>query len=252
MSKPMARRISLNAALLASFSSLYMVILKMLPGIPAFGFPGVKIEIATALSPVYGLVLGHALAPSSIFLGTIMAMLLLPGKYSIFSYVSIFAAPLGSLASSLVFDRGSLLRVPKWLYSMAMYTALLVCWFATDVGRIAALFTAPYFATMLLVVFSSLMLKLSGGRAMLLIVLRVLAGCAAGIFADHLYGSLAAIIVFRYMLHSFEPSALAGVYLAAIPVALAERGFMILFSSIIAFNLYLALRKSRYLRVRVV
>jgi len=242
----------LDAALLASFSSLYMVVLKMLPGIPAFGFPGVKIEVAAALSPVYGLVLGYVIAPSSIFLGTLMAMLLLPGKYSIFNYVTMFAAPLGSLASSLVFDRGKLLGLPKCFYSIMVYAALLTCWFATDVGRLASIFTAPYFLAIFLIIFSSSAIKLSRSKTIFPVFLRILAGCVAGIFADHLYGSLAAIMVFRYMLHSFGPGTLAGVYLAAFPIAIVERSFMILFSLIITFNLYLALRKSRYLRVRVI
>jgi len=251
MSEKFVKKISLDAALLASFSSLYMVILKMLPGIPAFGIPGAKIEIAVALSPIYGLLLGHILAPSSIFLGTLMAMLLLPGKYTVFSYVTMFAAPLGALASSLVFDRGRAFKLPKWIYSIIIYLILLSFWFATDVGRLAAFFTIPYFAAMALTAFSGIASFMKRGK-LPAVALRILAGCVMGIFADHLYGGLGAIIVFRYLLGAFAPEALAGVYLAAIPIVLVERGFMTGFSFIVALNLYLALRKSRYLRVRVV
>lgn len=240
------KRISLDAALLASFSALYMVVLKMLPGIPAFGIPGVKIEIAVALSPIYGLLLGHILAPSSIFLGTLMAMLIFPGKYTVFSYVTMFAAPLGALASSLIFDRRKALRLPKWIYSLMIYAVLLSAWFTTDVGKLAAIFTIPYFDVIAFIVVSGMVNSAKMGP------LRILAGCAAGIFADHLYGSLGAIIVFRYLAGAFTPEALVAIYLTAIPIVLIERGFMIAFSFIVALNLYLALRKSRYLRVRVI
>lgn len=249
--KRIVKRISLDAALLASFSSLYMVILKMLPGIPAFGIPGAKIEIAVALSPIYGLLLGHILAPSSILLGTLMAMFLLPGKYTAFSYVTMFAAPLGALASSLVFDRGKIFKLPKWIYSIIIYLILLGFWFATDVGRLAALFTIPYFAAMSLTAFSGIT-SFSKRERLSAVALRILAGCVTGIFADHLYGSLGAIIVFRYLLAAFAPEALAGVYLAAIPIALIERGLMAGFSFVVALNLYLALKESKYLRVKVV
>ena len=44
------RKLSLDVALLASFAALYAVVLKLLPGIPAYGFPGAKIKVAVVLS----------------------------------------------------------------------------------------------------------------------------------------------------------------------------------------------------------
>lgn len=243
------RRLSLDVALLASFSSLYMVVLKMLPGIPAIGLPDVKIEIAAALSPIYGLILGHVLGPASLMIGTLMAMTLLPGKYTMFNYVLIFAAPLGALASSLTLDRRMLLGVPKWLYVVGVYSVMLVLWFMTDVGKLAAIFTVYYVAAVALVIASGIFRPLSERISQS--AFRILAGCVSGIFADHFYGSLAAIIVFRYMLKSLEPEVMATWYLAAIPVIGVERGIMIAFSFIVAFNLYLLLRGLRYLRVKV-
>ncbi|MEM2187732.1 MAG: hypothetical protein QW330_00990, partial [Nitrososphaerota archaeon] len=242
------RKLSLDVALLASFSALYMVVLKILPGIPAIGFPGVKIEIAIALSPIYGLILGHVLGPASLLIGTLMAMTLLPGKYTLFNYVTIFAAPLGALTSSLTFDRGRLLGIPKWVYAAGIYGVMLAFWYATDVGRLTAIFTIYYLAAVALVLASGILG--SGGRIGRS-ALRILAGSASGVFADHLYGSLAAIIVFRYVLGSLEPEAMAAWYLAAIPVVGVERGIMIIFSFAVALNLYLLLRGSRYLRVRM-
>jgi len=244
-----ARRLSLDVALLASFSALYMVVLKMLPGIPAIGFPSVKIEIAIALSPIYGLILGHVLGPASLLLGTIMAMTLLPGKYTLFSYVTIFAAPLSALVSSFVIDRERLLGVSKWVYAAGIYGVMLAIWYATDVGRLTTIFTTYYIASMALMLASGLLSQT--GSWVRRSMFRIFAGCFSGIFADHLYGSLAAIMVFRYALNSFKPEAMAAWYLAAIPAVALERGLMIIFSFIVAFNLYLLLRRSRYLRVRV-
>lgn len=168
-----------------------------------------------------------------------------------FSYVTVFAAPLGALVSSLVFDRERAFKLPKWIYSIIIYVILLLFWFATDVGRLAAFFTAPYFIAIALTAFSGIASFARRGR-LPATALQILAGCVMGLFADHLYGSLAAIIVFRYLLDIFAPEALAGVYLAAIPIVLIERGLMTGFSFAAALNLYLTLRKSRYLRVRVV
>lgn len=243
------RKLSLDIALLASFSSLYMVVLKLLPGIPALGFSGVKIEIAVALSPIYGLVLGHVLGPASLLIGTLMAMTILPGRYTLFSYVTMFAAPLGALSSSLVFDRGRVLGLPKWIYAIGIYGLMLACWYATDVGRLAAVFTLFYVAVMALTAIGGTLGTSRGGARWRW--LKILAGCASGIFADHLYGSLAAIIVFRYLLGSFDPEAMAALYLAAIPLVGVERGLMLIFAFAVALNLYLLLGESRYLRVRV-
>lgn len=248
--KRIAKRISLNVALLAGFSSFYVVALKMLPGIPAIGLD-VKIKIAVALSPIYGLVLGPILGPSSLILGTIMKMAIFPGEYGLFDYVTVFAAPLGALVSSLIFDARKFYGFPRWIYAATIYAILLTMWFMTDVGRLAAPYVIPYFASVALMVFNGVV-GLGWGGSMRSTVLRIFSGCFAGIFADHLYGSLSAIIIFRYLLSSFLPEALALIYLSAIPIFLIERGLMVAFSFIVAVNLYRVLKKSDYLRVKVV
>lgn len=246
------RKLSLDVALLASFAALYAVVLKLLPGIPAYGFPGAKIKVAVVLSPIYGFVLGQALAPSSILLGTILAMLIAPSKYTAFSLATVFCAPLGALSAALVFDKRRILGAPKWIYSLAIYLALYAAWILTDVGRGALLYTAPYAVVMGLLIADGAARRSSAERhGRILTMLHLLAGSAAGIFADHFLGSLEAIVVFRYLLESVKPDALTAVYLAAIPVVLVERGLMLLLSLIIVLNLYLVIGKSRYIRVKV-
>lgn len=246
------KRLSLNTALLASFSALYAVILKLLPGIPAYGFPGVKIQIAATISPIYGVILGEVIGPSSILLGTLLAMFLMPSKYTLFSFFTIFCAPLGALVTALTLDKGTLWKLSKWIYSLAIYLALLCAWILTDVGRAAIIYTAPYLAVIILISLKGIFLdKIAFRRKLPLILLSLFIGAAAGIFADHFLGSLEGIIVFRYLLEAIEPGALAAIYLAAIPIVLIERGLMIIVAFIILMNLYLVIRRSSYVKIKL-
>jgi len=246
------KKLSLDTALLASFSALYAVILKILPGIPAYGFPGVKIQIAVALAPIYGFILGEVIGPISILLGTLLAMLLMPSKYTLFNFFTIFGAPLGALITALTLDRKTSWKLSKWVYSIAIYLLLFCAWVLTDVGRSAVLYTAPYVIVIFAVLLKGMLLdKIASRRKISSIILSLLIGSASGILADHFLGSLEAIIVFRYLLESVDPGALAAMYLAAIPIILIERGLMILMSFIIMTNLYFVIGRSSYVKVRL-
>ncbi|RLE68671.1 MAG: hypothetical protein DRJ45_07660 [Thermoprotei archaeon] len=246
------KKLSLNTGLLAGFSALYAVVLKILPGIPAYGFLGVKIQIAVVMAPIYGFILGEILGPAAILLGTLLAMLLIPSKYTVFSFFTILCAPLGALATALTLDRRTLWRLPKWIYSILIYLTLLSAWMVTDVGRATILYTAPYFTIMALIFLKGAFLdKINFRRKLLSITPSLVIGAAAGIFADHFLGSLEGIIVFRYLLEAVDPETLATFYLAAIPLVLVERGLMILTAFIILINLYLVIGRSSYVKIKL-
>ena len=246
------RRLSLETALLACFSALYAVILKLLPGIPAYGFPGAKIQIAVALSPVYGYVLGGALGSASTLLGTLLAVFLIPSKYSVFSLATIPCAALGALTSALTLDRGKILGISKWLYSILIYLILLSAWVATDVGRATLPYVIPHIGAVVLILLKGAFLdKIKFRRRILAVTPKLFIAALAGILADHLLGSLEGIIVFRYVLAAASPESLTAIYLAAIPIALVERGIMIAASFVILINLYLAVGRSGYVRIKL-
>jgi len=247
-----SRTISLETALLASFSALYAVILKLLPGIPAYGFPGVKIQIAITLAPIYGFILGGVIGPISILLGTLLAMFVIPSRYTIFDFFTIACAPLGALTTALTLDKRALWGLPRWAYSIIIYLLLFSAWISTDAGRYAILFTAPYAAAALAVLLKGVILdRIQAGRRILLTAPALLIGSASGILADHFLGSLEAIIVFRYLLGAIDSKALSAMYLAAMPIVLVERGLMILASFIMMVNLHLVIGRSSYVKVRL-
>ncbi|MCX8171599.1 MAG: ECF transporter S component [Candidatus Bathyarchaeota archaeon] len=72
---------SKNIALTAVFASLYYV-MSYLPGIPAIGVPGVRIQLEACMASVFGLILGPYLGALATFLGVLVAWALPPGSMS--------------------------------------------------------------------------------------------------------------------------------------------------------------------------
>ena len=238
----------------AAFASLYMIALKFIKGIPVYGIPGAKIKLAVSLSPVYGLVLGPLLGPISILIGTLIAMFMFPSSYNLFSIATIFCAPLGALVSSLILDKRKIFRLPAWAYSLSIYIMLFTAWFMTDVGRKAYIFTVPYALAVVIMIISVIARdsQWHANHERAFTLLYILASSVSGILADHFLGSIEAIIIFRYILARANPSDLAKIYLAAMPLVVTERSFMILIAFILELNLYLALKHTKYLLTEVI
>ena len=181
-------------------------------------------------------------------------MFMFPSSYNLFSIATIFCAPLGALVSSLILDKRKIFRLPAWAYSLSIYIMLFTAWFMTDVGRKAYIFTVPYALAVVIMIISVIARdsQWHANHERAFTLLYILASSVSGILADHFLGSIEAIIIFRYILARANPSDLAKIYLAAMPLAVTERSFMILIAFILELNLYLALKHTKYLLTEVI
>lgn len=66
------RRLTINTALVASFSAIYIVF-RSLPTYPMLGIPGATFKAGDMVAPLFGILLGPILGPLSIAIGTFVA-----------------------------------------------------------------------------------------------------------------------------------------------------------------------------------
>ena len=71
-----------SISLTAIFAALYYV-MSYLPGIPAIGVPGVKIQLEACMASVFGLILGPYLGALATLVGVFVAWALPPGSMSV-------------------------------------------------------------------------------------------------------------------------------------------------------------------------
>jgi len=110
------------AAYTAVGAAIYYMLL-FLPGIPIIGTPA-KMEIAAALSPVFGVLLGPVAGFGAVLIGNVLKFLTTP---SIYSLPFIPAAPLSAFAAGVLTER-------KWRVPAVIMVAMLI----------AALFAPPF------------------------------------------------------------------------------------------------------------
>lgn len=228
-----------GVALLACLTALYVAVALVLPGIPVIGATQGKISLSATLAPIYGFMLGPYFGAIVVLFANFVAWVIPPsglfGMFTIFSPVlSAFVA--GGLTEK---SRG-------WILGAVSLTLLILAWYSTWVGQ-----AAPYVALLHLsglVVILLLRRRLADwfwdGKELLCVSIPL---CSyAGFMADHMFGSLAFIVLAPMIM----PEALSGlpvIFMGAIPVTIAERVFMTVVASIIGPSVILALRAGRYI-----
>jgi uncharacterized membrane protein len=131
-----------NVAFLAIFSSLSVIIIKFVPGIPIVGVPDSEIKFDAAIAPVYGMVIGPYLG----FLAALIGGLLTSG--SPFTFLTSFAPAVsamiaGFLTSEKMTER---LKIPGWIPAVAILGALIAGWYLTWIGLQAPLYPILHIA----------------------------------------------------------------------------------------------------------
>lgn len=114
----------MKAALVAAFAALYLI-LSILPGIPAVGFPAIKIELEAALASVMGVILGPYLGGLAALLGTTLAFVFPPGA-GIFGLPFIFNPAFNALVTGLIFKG-------RWKAALAIFAAVVASFFVSPV-----------------------------------------------------------------------------------------------------------------------
>lgn len=113
---------SKNIALTAVFASLYYV-MSYLPGIPAIGVPGVKVQLEACMASVFGLILGPYLGALATFLGVLVAWALPPGSMSPQSLIFLPSPVINALIVGFIYNG-------RWKIASIMLAALVAAfWF---------------------------------------------------------------------------------------------------------------------------
>jgi len=125
-----------DLSLLAVFSALSVIVIKIFPGIPIVGVPGGSIKFDAAIAPLYGMIIGPYLG----FLAALIGGLVTAGSpFSIFTSFApaISAMTAGFLTCEKVSER---VRIPGWVIAAALVGTLIVGWYLTPVGVQAPLY----------------------------------------------------------------------------------------------------------------
>jgi hypothetical protein len=113
---------SKNIALTAVFAALYYV-MSYLPGIPAIGVPGVKIQLEACMASVFGLILGPYLGALATLVGVTVAWALPPGSASPQSLIFLPSPVINAFIVGLIYDR-------RWKVASAILAPLVLAfWF---------------------------------------------------------------------------------------------------------------------------
>lgn len=125
-----------DIALLAVFSALSVIVIKIFPGIPIVGVPGASIKFDAAIAPLYGMIIGPYLGFAAALIGGFVT------AGSPFSILTSFAPAVSAMtAGFLTYERVSeRVRIPGWIISAALVGILIVGWYLTPVGVQAPLY----------------------------------------------------------------------------------------------------------------
>ena len=123
---------TLKVAIMSTMAAL-IVAVSRLPGLPAIGAP-TKIEFTTVLYPVIGILLGPELGFVASLLGNFIAWII--PSTTMFGLLVIPAGALASLVAGFLTGRSE----RGWLYGSAVLAALIACWYVSPVG-----FEAPFY-----------------------------------------------------------------------------------------------------------
>ncbi|MCD6445136.1 ECF transporter S component [Candidatus Bathyarchaeota archaeon] len=118
---------------ITSMMAALIVAVSRLPGLPAIGAP-TKIEFTTVLYPVIGILLGPELGFVASFLGNFIAWII--PSTTMFGLLVIPAGALASLVAGFLTGRSE----RGWLYGSAVLAVLIACWYVSPVG-----FEAPFY-----------------------------------------------------------------------------------------------------------
>ncbi|HDI31225.1 MAG TPA: hypothetical protein ENF80_00230 [Thermofilum sp.] len=205
------------------FAALY-VIVSLLPGIPVIGGKG-KIEIAAFLPPLYGVFLGPLNGFVASWLGALLAWLLPPGTPKPWGLALTSASAFAALISGLS-TKQRIGKIGGWVISSLIILLLLFLWYLSPVGRIAYWYPIPHWI--------AFFMTLTGGKWAFSLLknskyipLALLLVGYPGIMTDHMVGNLLFIYLGKYLLGlGMEPSKMASLFLAVLPISILERGCM--------------------------
>jgi hypothetical protein len=137
-----------EVSLLAVFSALSVIVIKIFPRIPIVGVPEAGITFDAAIAPLYGMIIGPYLGFAAALIGGLVT------AGSPFSILTSFAPAISAMtAGFLTYERVSeRVRIPGWVISAALMGVLIVGWYLTPIGAQAPLYPLLHFSGFLAII----------------------------------------------------------------------------------------------------
>lgn len=226
-------------ALLACLTALYVAVALVIPGIPVIGATQGKISLSATPAPIYGFMLGPYFGALVVLFANFVAWIIPPTD--LFGMLTIFSPVLSAFVAGALTEKSR-----SWVLGAVALVILILAWYSTWVGQ-----AAPYVAFLHLTALIVILLfrkRLANwfwdGKELLCVSVPL---CSyAGFMADHMFGSLA-FIVLAPIIMSEALSALPVIFMGVLPITITERVFMTIVASIIGPSVILALRAGRHI-----
>ncbi len=241
---------SIDIALISVFAALFYL-LTLLPGIPIIGGKG-KIELAAAIAPLFGILLGPWRGALAAFLGAFISWALPPGSPDPFSGLLILAPTISSLVAGLFTSGNVLGRMKGWQLSSLILGGLIALWYLTWIGVRAFYYPVMHFAGLaLMLAFRSKVSEylLSSSRVKNSVAVVVASYC--GIVSDHMVGNLAFVFSLGWLiplkvisgwLKSLGLPDVPSLFIYTMPISFIERMLMLLIAVAVGAPLVAAVK----------
>ena len=232
-----------GVALIACLTALYVAVALVIPGIPVIGATQARISLSATLAPIYGFILGPYLGALVVLFANFMVWIIPPA--GLFGMFTIFSPVLSAFVAGALTEKSG-----GWVLGAVSMVILISAWYCTWVGRAAPCVALLHLAALIVILLLRKRLAnwFWNGKEMLCASVPL---CSyAGFMADHMFGSLAFIVLAPIIMPE-AISALPVIFMGALPVTIAERVFMTIVASLIGSSVIFALRAGGYiLRVK--
>jgi len=254
---------SRQIAVIAIFAALYAVISR-LPGIPIIGGGG-KIELVLILDPIVGILLGPWIGGLTSLLGNSIGWII--PKVTFYGLLLLPTGPIAAMVS------GNLARNTKsanWKFAAIIYAILMGLWYLTPPGREVLYYPFLHWAAFaLVIIFREKIHNFLNADVNFKKALGATMCCFGGIMANSMTGNLIFIgsvswfISLKaikdtlkslgwFWLKSGLPQPedpLGAIFATVLPITIAERLLMTIFTVYLVYGLIYALRRSGTVRL---
>ena len=240
---------SIDIALISVFAALFYL-LTLLPGIPIIGGKG-KIELAAAIAPIFGIVLGPWRGALAALFGSSIAWILPPGSPDPFSGLLILAPTISSLVAGL-FTTRNVGRLYGWQFSSLILGGLIALWYLTWIGIRAFYYPIMHIAGLaLMLIIRSKASEYLLSPSRIKNSLAVIAASYCGIVSDHMVGNLAFTFSLGWLipleavsgwLKSLGLPDIPSLFIYVMPISFMERLVMLLIAAAVGIPLIAAVK----------
>jgi uncharacterized membrane protein len=245
-----------QAAYVAVFAALSVVVITFVPRIPIIGLPGGGITLDAAIAPVYGIVLGPYLGALAALIGGIVVA----GTkgWVVFNVLTSFSPAASALVAGMLTRRGfgfGKRNAGGWIGAASILVVLTAVWYVTWVGQRAPLYPVLQIAGLLIILlFRGRISTLFESAKRKNVSLAVLLSSYCGLVSDHMLGNLVYILgiglfipleAVEEALKAMGLPSIPALFMFVLPISVVERALMSVIATIFGTALILALRSSR-------